>query len=50
MRGGWDTSVLGLVPGLMFEDPSAPRHRAMSDVVGLLAAVRTAIARSELVS
>ena len=37
---GWDTSILGIVPGLNFVDPVMPAHRAMSDAEGMLDAVQ----------
>jgi oligoribonuclease (3'-5' exoribonuclease) len=40
---GWDTSVLQLVPGLGFEDPPNPPHRAFDDARGLWIAARKAL-------
>jgi len=39
---GWDTSILELVGGLGFKDPADPEHRAMGDVMGLLAELKKA--------
>jgi oligoribonuclease (3'-5' exoribonuclease) len=42
---GWDTSVLSLVPDINFQDPPHPQHRAMSDTIGMLTAVRKALGK-----